>query len=108
MVEMTEEMAKRFGQRRSEYEPDPFQSALMGHLPASCRVEMPIKEFCGDLDRVADMLCELANEVRRIKRYPDRNAYMEASRLHSAFRKCDSQIKTEHQRGRYTGYRLSD
>ena len=108
MVEMTAEMARKFGQKRSEYEPDPFQKALLGHLPAFCRIEVPIKEFCGDLDRLADMFCELADDMRRIKRQPDRNAYSEASRMWGALRKCDSQIKTEHQKGRYTGYRDSD
>lgn len=108
MVEMTADMARKFGQKRSEYEPDPFQAALMESLPSVARVEVPVKEFCGDLDRVADRFCELADELRRIKRYPDRNAYLEASRLWGALRKCGSQIKAEHLRGKYTGCRESD
>ena len=108
MVQPTPELMRKFGQKRSDYEPDPFEQALLATLPDFCRIEIRIKEIPVDLDYIADRFAELAERLRTIKRQPERSSWLDSSRLFSAVRMCDGQIKAELQRIKWTTSRGSD
>ena len=102
MVQPTPDLMRKFGQKRSDYEPDPFEQSLLSTMPAFARIEIPIKDVRADLDKLADYLAVLADTIRRIKRHPDRTIWKEAHWLNSAIRLCDGQIKSECQVARNT------